>query len=68
MDADMKARIQSAIDNHKAFELDEHSRETYRLACQIINKLEHGKSIDALEKLGKEKLRQIVEWLDEANS
>ena len=41
----------------------EQDRETFRLASLIIDKVEPGRSIAQLEKLGEERLRQIVEWM-----
>ena len=41
----------------------EQTRETFRLASLIIDKLEPGRSIATLEKLGEERLKQIVGWL-----
>jgi hypothetical protein len=41
----------------------EQDRETFRLASLIIDKLEPGRSIAELEKLGEPRLRQIVQWM-----
>jgi hypothetical protein len=60
---DLHAQFQNASQHYEAFLRAEHDRETFRLASLIIDKLEPGKSIAELEKLGEARLTQIVEWM-----
>lgn len=64
MNPDLQAKFQAVSQNYEAFLLAEQDRETFRLASLIIDKMEPGRSIAALEKLGEERLKQIVEWLN----
>jgi hypothetical protein len=60
---DLHAQFHNASQRYEAFLRAEQDRETFRLASLIIDKLEPGRSIAQLEKLGEERLRQIVEWM-----
>jgi len=60
---DLQAKFQAASQRYETFMLAERNRETFRLASLIIDILEPGRSIAALEKLGEERLTQIVGWL-----
>jgi hypothetical protein len=60
---DLQAKFRTASLHYEAFLRTEQNRETFRLASLIIDKLEPGRSIAELEKLGEERLRQIVEWM-----
>jgi hypothetical protein len=60
---DLHAKFQSASKNYEAFLRTEHNRETFRLASLIIDTLEPGRSIAELEKLGEERLGQILQWM-----
>jgi len=59
----LHAQFQDASQNYEAFLRAEQDRETFRLASLIIDKLEPGRSIAELEKLGEPRLRQIVQWM-----
>ena len=63
MNPDLHAKFKAASQNYEAFLLAEQDRETFRLASLIVDSLEPGRSIAALEKLGEERLEQIVRWL-----
>jgi hypothetical protein len=63
---DLQAKFQAASQRYETFMLAEHNRETFRLASLIIDMLEPGRSIAALEKLGEDRLNQIVGWLKES--
>jgi hypothetical protein len=60
---DLHPQFQAASQNYEAFLRAEQDRETFRLASLIIDKLEPGRSIAELEKLGEVRLRQIVGWM-----
>lgn len=47
-------------------QVEARSRPTYQLACEIVNLVEPEKSVAALERLGEEKLKQILSWLETA--
>jgi hypothetical protein len=51
------------IEQREAAEKEKQSRVTFQLASQIVNTVDPEKTILALERLGEEQLRQIVEWL-----
>ena len=40
MNPDLKAILEQADERYEAIERDRDDRETYRLACQIVDKLE----------------------------
>jgi len=63
MNPDLKAKLESANEHYEALLRTETERATYLLATMIIDPLEPEKSIAELEKLGEEKLRDIVTWL-----
>ena len=54
---------QTEIEQREAAQREKQSRVTFQLASQIVNTVEPEKTIEALEGLGEERLRQIVEWL-----
>jgi len=51
------------ITQGEAAQREKQSRVTFQLASQIVNTVEPEKTIEALEGLGEDRLRQIVEWL-----
>jgi hypothetical protein len=60
---ELRAKLQQATENFEAIEREKNDRETYRLACSIVDKLEPEESIARLEMIGAEKLHNIVDWL-----
>jgi hypothetical protein len=65
LNPDFQAKLQSANEHYEAILRAEQDRATYLLASMIVDEIDPGKSIAELEKLGEEKLRQIVKWLGE---
>jgi hypothetical protein len=64
----LNAKLQSAEKNWGAIERSERDRATYLLATMICDSEDPLRSIAQLEKLGEEKLRQIVAWLNAQGS
>jgi hypothetical protein len=62
---ELRTKLQQATDDLDVVEWAKNDRETYRLACCIVDKLEPEESIARLEIIGEEKLRHIFEWLKE---
>src|SRR6266478_2829911 len=54
---------QTEIEQREAAEKKNQSRVTFKLASQIVNTVEPEKTIQALERLGEDRLRQIMEWI-----
>jgi hypothetical protein len=51
------------ITQGEATQREKQSRVTFQLASQIVNTAEPEKSIEALEALGEDRLRQVLEWI-----
>jgi hypothetical protein len=54
---------QTEIQRREAAQREQQSRVTFQLASQIVNTVEPERTIEALERLGEDRLRQILEWL-----
>lgn len=65
MNRDLKAKLEQADEEYEAIMRDEQNRATYLLATFVVDPLDPEQSIAELEKIGEEKLRQIVKWLSE---
>ncbi len=61
---DKKAAEQEQRDINERKIAERNARETYKLACQIVNQVSPTESIMALEGLGVEKLKLILTWLE----
>jgi len=66
MNPDLRAKLQTANEHYEALLRAETDRATYLLATMIVDPVEPEKSIADLEKLGEEKLRMIVTWLNQS--
>jgi uncharacterized protein (DUF2336 family) len=65
LNPDLQAKLDSANEHYEALVASERDRSTYLLASMIADEDDPGRSIADLEKLGEEKLRQIVVWLND---
>jgi len=67
MNPDLRAKIQTANEHYEALLRAEKDRATYLLASMIVDEIEPEKSIADLERIGEEKLRLIIQWLEPCN-
>jgi hypothetical protein len=66
MNPDWRAKLQTANEHYEALLRTETDRATYLLATMVVDPAEPENSIADPEKLGEEKLRTIVTWLQNA--
>ena len=66
LNPDLKAKLDSADEHYEALLRTETDRATYLLASMIVDPTDPEKSIAELEAIGEEKLRLIVQWIENA--
>jgi hypothetical protein len=66
LNPDLKAKLDSANEHYEALLAGEQDRATYLLATMIVDPIDPQRSIAELEKIGEEKLRMIVTWIEDA--
>jgi len=64
----LQSKLDSANEHYEALLRTERDRATYLLASMIVDEDDPGKSIAELEKIGEEKLRMIVTWIENAKN
>jgi hypothetical protein len=63
---DLQAKLDTANEHYEALVAAERDRATYLLASMIVDDVDPEKSIADLERLGEEKLRLIITWIENA--